>query len=145
MNHIIREASSEDGAAIARICTTDLGYPCEAALTEMRLQELDPRREKVFVCEYNGIVIGFVHAEIYRLLYQDTLVNILGIAVSGSHRGIGAGRTLMDAVENWASEQNISRVRLNSGAGRTGAHEFYTHLGYENTKMQKRFLKTILP
>ena len=143
MEILIRQARPEDGERIAAISTLSLGYPCEAALVCRRLEALDLSRERVFVAERGGEVIGFVHGELYRLLYQEDLVNILGLAVDSACQGKGAGRLLMAAVEDWAKHMGCTGVRLNSGSARLEAHGFYTHLGYSNTKQQKRFLKSL--
>lgn len=36
--------------------------------------------EVVFVAEYKKKVIGFIHAQIYDVLYYESMVNILGLA-----------------------------------------------------------------
>jgi len=88
-------------------------------------------------------VIGFIQAEVYNLLYQPSSINVLGLAVAQAYRGYGAGRLLMEKAEQWAKQQNINKVRLNSASQRENAHQFYQHLGYKNTKTQKRFTKEL--
>ena len=79
--------------------------------------------------------------QMYEAVYFAPLVNILGLAVRESCRGKGIGKVLMDAAENWAKEIGATGVRLNSGATRTNAHDFYRHIGYTTEKQQIRFLK----
>ena len=55
----------------------------------------------------------------------------------------GIGRALIACAEKWAKEQGINIVRLNSGGSRREAHEFYRAMGYDNEKMQVRFLKNL--
>lgn len=45
--------------------------------------------------------------------------------------------------EDWAKQNHIKMMRLNSGMNRTDAHGFYEHLGYVSEKDQKRFVKTL--
>lgn len=45
--------------------------------------------------------------------------------------------------QNWAKENGIKKVRVNSGFSRKEAHEFYRSLGYNNEKKQIRFLKSL--
>lgn len=143
MKLFIREATPEDAADIARISSRDLGYPCDAALVATRLTGLDRDRERVFLAICEDRVIGFLHAELYRLLYQQDQVNVLGLAVDAAHQGHGAGRLLMEAAETWAHAVGAAAVRLNSAEGRQEAHAFYAHLGYRHTKTQKRFTKAL--
>lgn len=140
---MIREAVTEDYLDICKICREDLGYECDPELTKSRLKNLDGQREKVFVAVDNGIVAGYVHAEKYNCLYWESAVNILGLAVSGESRRKGFGRALMKAAEDWALENDIKIIRLNSGVGRKDAHKFYRKAGYGNEKEQIRFLKKL--
>lgn len=140
---IIREATPIDAEYIAKISTDSLGYLCQADLVAKRLRNMDTNRHKVFVAAENNLVIGFVHAELYQLLYQEDSINVLGLAVSNHSQGKGCGRKLMQAVEAWAKEMNCSSVRLNSEVSRAGAHCFYEKIGYKNTKSQKRFSKVL--
>lgn len=140
---ILREAKITDAGAICRISSKDLGYECEESFVKERLKKMDESREIVFVAELNGEVAGYVHAEIYNLLYFESMVNILGLAVSSDCRRQGAGKALMQQVEKWAKERGIREIRLNSGGTRKGAHEFYRIIGFDDEKVQIRFLKEV--
>ena len=140
---MIRKAEIRDSRAISAICTDDLGYPCNAQFVAQRLSGLKPDRARVFVAEEDGLVVGFVHAEKYTLLYQPDRVNILGLAVSGLYRKRGIGRQLVEAAEKWAKENGIPALRLNSGTARTDAHSFYRSMGFDDEKEQIRFIKQL--
>ena len=139
----VREAVLEDYKAIAEISRNDLGYLCEDHLVKTRLSLIDSRRECVFVAEYENEVIGYVHVERYDTLYMETLANILGLAVAAQKRRMGVGYLLMSEAESWAKSIGAVGVRLNSGASRTEAHEFYRAIGYNLEKKQIRFLKML--
>lgn len=140
---IIRQANINDAYFIAQIATNDLGYPCTKQLVQQRLEQSNPAKERIFVALSEDAVIGFIQTEIYQLLYQPDIVNILGLAVSKQYRNKGAGRLLVEAAENWAKSLQISKIRVNSSSKRLNAHQFYQHLGFTNTKEQKRFVKEI--
>lgn len=142
-NIIIRQATVSDYEDIHKICQDDLGYNCSADLVKERLENLDLNRERVFVAQYNNCVIGFVHAEEYKTLYFNELVNLQGLAVSKEYRRKGVATVLINKVECWAKECGVKMIRLNSGLSRKDAHEFYRKLGFDNEKEQIRFLKKI--
>lgn len=139
----IRAAIIDDYKSIAGISRNDLEYMCEDKLVKTKLSSIDNRRERVFVAEYENKVIGYVHVEKYDTLYSETLVNILGLAVSSEKRKVGAGRLLMAAAEDWAKSMGAVGVRLNSGSSRIGAHKFYRTIGYNLEKEQIRFMKML--
>lgn len=138
---IIREANPEDSAAIAEITAEGLGYDCAPEMIARNIAALDRSHARLFVAEIDGGVVGFVEPQVYEAVYFAPLVNILGLAVREACRGLGIGKALMDAAENWAKEIGATGVRLNSGASRTNAHAFYRHIGYTTEKQQIRFLK----
>lgn len=142
MEMIIRNANINDSAAIAEISKSYLGYDCTAEFVCNKLENLDNSREAVFVAAYGDDVLGFVHVEQYDTLYSETLANILGLAVRAEWRRQRVGSYLMGAAEAWAKDIGASGVRLNSGASRLGAHEFYRARGYNSEKQQIRFIKS---
>lgn len=141
MNIVIRKAALDDAKAIAEISSNDLGYDCTTEFVTNKLTGLDKSREAVFVAENENSVIGYIHIEKYDTLYCETLANVLGLAVKSDSRRKGAGRLLIQAAENWAKDIGAKGVRLNSGGSRTAAHSFYRSVGFDNEKMQMRFLK----
>jgi len=138
----IRAARLEDSSEIADICVSSLGYNCSREHVCKKLAVIDNSRERVFVAVSDEKVIGFVHCEKYDVLYFETLVNILGIAVAKDYKHEGIGRMLMLAVEEWARQIGAVGIRLNSGETRTEAHKFYRSIGFDDEKMQIRFNKT---
>lgn len=140
----VRPAVPGDAEALARLNRDDLGYDHPVPDTARQLElALASGREAVLVAELDGAVVGYVHAEEYRVLYAPLLVNVLGIAVDGGVRGLGVGRALMDAVEAWATRRGAAAVRLVSGESRAGAHAFYERLGYTSSKRQLNFRKSL--
>lgn len=140
---IIRQAKIEDYKDICKICCDDLGYNCSEELVKERLEGLDKNDERVLVAVYNSEVVGYLHAQIYKTLYFEELINFLGLAVSKEYRNKKVGTRLVNEIENWAKENGIKKVRVNSGFSRKEAHEFYRSLGYNNEKEQIRFLKSL--
>lgn len=140
---IIRQAKIEDYKDICKICCDDLGYNCSEELVKERLEGLDKNNERVLVAVYNSEVVGYLHAQIYKTLYFEELINFLGLAVSKEYRNKKVGTRLVNEIENWAKENGIKKVRVSSGFSRKEAHEFFRSLGYNNEKKQISFLKSL--
>lgn len=140
---IIRQATVSDCDGICKICTEDLGYSCQTELVRQRLCALDQSREAVFVAEADGAVAGFIHIEKYNVLYFRDMANILGLAVAKKYRKQGYGKALMRAAGEWAKNNRIGEIRLNSGAGRKEAHAFYRAIGFDREKEQITFYKQL--
>ena len=144
MNNLeIREINPSDAGGIQSISENDLGYECPLSLVEDKIKSLDKKREQVFVAVLNGNIVGFIHVEKYDTLYFETMCNVLGLAVAKDFQKTGIGKNLLTAGENWAKQNGIKCMRVNSGITRVEAHKFYRHLGYNSEKEQLRFIKHI--
>lgn len=142
-NTIIKNANIDNARDICIICSEDLGYSCDDKQVKDKLAKLDCEREAVFVAFIDESLVGYVHVEKYETLYLETMANILGLAVKSEYRNKGIGKILMAAAEKWAFDNNIKTMRLNSGAERVSAHDFYRHIGYNTEKSQIRFTKRL--
>ena len=140
---IIRKIELKDAGELCKICSEEMGYECAPALEKSKIEKLDLKREAVFVAEEESQLLGFIHVERYEVLYFESMANILGLAVKKDFQKQGLGKALLLAAENWAQENGIHLMRLNSGINRTDAHGFYGHLGYVSEKEQKRFVKNL--
>ena len=139
----IRKVEIGDADAIRDISAEGLGYSCDLALVQKKIAGLNEAREAVFVAETDGDVIGYIHIERYDVLYFETMANVLGLSIFKAYHKMGVGKSLIFAAEDWAKQNHIKMLRLNSGMNRTDAHGFYEHLGYVSEKDQKRFVKTL--
>jgi GNAT superfamily N-acetyltransferase len=88
-------------------------------------------------------VVGFAHAQVVRPLVSAVCVEIAALVVGVSARRSGAGRVLVAAVESWAHELGITRLRVHSNVVRDEAHRFYPALGFELHKTQHLYAKTV--
>ena len=141
---MIRNIRLEDAKAIRDISEFSLGYKTTEAVTELQIEKLLQNTEhfiRVYEDDETHIVVGFIHAEAYELLYKEPGFNILGLAVLPEYQHRGIGKQLLQAVEAEAAARNYRFIRLNSGEHRKEAHAFYEHCGYNYTKLQKRCIK----
>ena len=142
---MFREINIADTPEVAEICKAALGYDVDVESVKKQIEKLtnDKNQHIIIGYEYEKTrkIIGFVHAQMYESFYSDLGLNILGLAVNPDFQGRGIGRKLMNKLENYAVDNNISFVRLNSALRREDAHNFYKHIGYTCDKVQKRFIK----
>ena len=142
---MIREINILDAKDIQKICKDELGYDVDINTIKTQIEKLsiDYRHHIIAVYEdkKTSKAVGFVHAEMYESLYSDIGLNILGLAVSSNFQGKGIGKKLMVFVEEYALNNNINFIRLNSASHRSEAHKFYENIGYTCNKTQKRFIK----
>lgn len=144
MNFSIREANVHDGEAIFKLNSTALGYDYPMGETTERLKTiLCTEGSQVFVAIADGLVVGYIHAAVYDLLYAPTMTNIMGLAVSPGYRCQGIGKALVQEAEKWAKCTGSYAIRLNSGAARKEAHSFYRSCGFDSEKEQLRFIKEL--
>jgi GNAT superfamily N-acetyltransferase len=139
----IRPATADDAAAIARL-TVQLGYDASAERIAERLSRILSRPDHaVFVADSDGATIGWIYVLTMDSVEADPFAVVGGLVVDAAQRGRGVGRALIQAAETWARHQTCAIVRLWSSTPRTGAHAFYTRLGYTNVKTQYSFAKAL--
>src|SRR5436305_7068910 len=71
-------------------------------------------------------------------MYRPIRSAELGIAILEEWRGRGIGRSLIAAVEDWATEQGAGRVVLSVSTTNDGAIRLYHELGYTDSGIEMR-------
>ena len=142
---MFREINTADAPEVAEICKSALGYDINVESVKRQIAKLTNDKNQHIIIGYEDKetrkIIGFIHAQMYESFYSDLGLNILGLAVNPDFQGRGIGRKLMNKLEQYAVENRISFIRLNSAMKREEAHKFYEHIGYSCDKVQKRFIK----
>jgi len=102
--------------------------------------------EEIYVSETRNIFLGVQGEEIIGLVQfailetDDELekikkwVHINEIVVSEAHRGTGAGRKLIEAVEQFAKKNGAKRMQLEVWENNESAIRFYERSGFERKK-----------
>lgn len=139
---IIRPAREPDVESIWNINAAALGYAYDVTKTRSQLSSaLQKSHYKLYVAEWQGKVVGYIHGGDYLCTYIAPLKDVLALAVLPDSQGLGIGRLLLTRLEGWAKEDGCAGVRLVSGYNRTDAHKFYLNCGYTDRKDQKNFVK----
>lgn len=139
----VRPLTIEDAEAVASL-STQLGYPTDAETMRGRIHQLAKSRDRIaFVAVFENSVVGWADASIERHLQSPDVVELGGLVVQEGHRGLGIGKRLCEAVEEWALQQQIPRVRVRSQIKRQDAHRFYLRDGYVHVKTSEVFEKRL--
>lgn len=142
MELVVRDCVPDDAAAIQTLNREEMGYDYPLSEVKKKLAYLlSGDKDRLFVAELAGEVVGYIHACTYEQTYVVSLKDIMGIAVSHHHQRQGIGKALLRRAEAWAKESGASGIRLVSGETRTNAHAFYRHMGYTSNKKQLNFKK----
>lgn len=140
---IYRKYKSKDISAIRDILENDLGYDCELDKLTKRVEEMIKRGNyQIFVACDGDKVVGIVGCVTYLAFeLENEGMKIIALAVSKEYRRKGIGIMLLKTAEDWAKNNNIEVVLLNSGLPRADAHAFYESQGY--FKKSYGFIKRI--
>lgn len=141
---VVRLARDSDAERLAELAG-QLTYPSTAGEISRRLEGMSGSADHaVFVAENAaGEIVGFAGAYVNRTVEADARVELSGLVVDEGARSQGAGKRLLDRVEEWAREKGCRSVGLRSNVIRERAHAFYERHGYRHIKTQKSFRKEL--
>lgn len=140
---IYRKYENKDISAIRDILENDLGYNCELDKLNTRVDEMLKRGNyQIFVVCDGDKMVGYIGCVSYLAFeLEKEGMKIIALAVSKDYRRKGIGAQLLKTAEQWAKENNIEVILLNSGLPREDAHTFYESQGY--FKKSYGFIKRI--
>lgn len=146
MELILRKAEEKDLDGLDQVMLVISDKAGDRATVKELLQKIsgDPQKyllvaedkEKGAIC---GSLLGVVFEDICDSCRPILLVE--NVAVLESYQGRGVGRQMFQEIERWGKEQwDCHYEILVSGMNRTGAHKFYSALGFEEVKGFKKYL-----
>lgn len=129
----IRDANVDDIQEIT-LLMSDLGYPATAAEMRARFKDIFAHTDYRTILAVAGTEIVGMAGLAKGLYYEKSgnYLRILAFVVKQSSRNQGIGELLLKASEQWAVEQGLNTVLINSGNRdeRKAAHAFYHKMGY---------------
>ena len=139
MKFFVREADFKDVNDIARL-SNQLGYAITALATLQNLEAINNHPyEAVFVAVNEGKCVGWIHVFHTTRLESGSFCEIGGLVVDDQYRRSGIGKLLVDHIKPWCVNKGTSSLRVRSNIKRKEAHEFYSRLGFNESKQQKIF------
>lgn len=140
---IVRKAKEDDATRVAELSGT-LGYPVSGEAMAQRLGRVLPlETHTVFVAEISGDIVGWIHGAEHEFLELGSRCEILGLVVAEGQRGLGTGRRLVEAIEQWARRRGLDQIFVRSNVIRPESHPFYERIGYERYKTQHAYRKQL--
>ena len=131
---ILRDATPADIETIAHLMT-DMSYSTSLADMQTRMEAIFAHPDyRTILAVYNDEVVGL--AGLQKGLYYEkngNYLRVLAFVVKETARNLGVGKVLVKAWEDYAAEQELRTVLINSGNrdDRKVAHVFYHKMGYE--------------
>ena len=91
----------------------------------------------ILVAEFDDMkIIGMVSVVYLSRLNQSTLeMYIPELVVLQKYQNHGIGKKLINSCITLAQEKKCHRIRLESGNQRKDSHEFYKHMGFEQSAL----------
>jgi GNAT superfamily N-acetyltransferase len=130
---IIRDAHEGD-IEVLTVLMNDLSYPTTVAEMRERFKPIvvHPDYRTILAVVDNEIVgmAGLHKGNFYEK--NGMYLRVLAFVVKQNVRNLGIGRILIKASEDWAMEQGLHTIIINSGNrdDRKVAHVFYHKMGY---------------
>jgi GNAT superfamily N-acetyltransferase len=94
------------------------------------------RRAAVLVAERRGAVVGMVTAQLAVSTAEGGRSALVeDMIVDEAERGMGAGRALLEAIEEWARRSGATRLQLLADRENAPALRFYERMGWSRTRL----------
>jgi len=141
-NLLVRSASGKDIPILLGLLY-DLGRPKPQKDSDVEtFRKLVTKYVKdsdktILVAELDDVkIIGMVSVVYLPRLNQSTLeMYIPELVVHEKYQNHGIGKKLINSCITLAKEKKCHRIRLDSGNQRKASHEFYKHLGFEQSAL----------
>ncbi|MFL6590224.1 MAG: GNAT family N-acetyltransferase [Chthoniobacterales bacterium] len=140
---VIRRAQAGDAARVAELNVT-LGYAADHEMMATRLARiLSLETHAIFVARITDEIVGWIEAEEREVLALGKFGEICGLVVAEGRRGLGVGRRLVAAAEEWLQARGHRGISVRSNIVRPESHAFYERIGYTRYKTQHAYRKSL--
>ena len=137
----LRDAKPGDAAHLVELII-ELGHEVTEKQVRKNLAALKKADETPLVVTVEKKVVGLVGMHRMVTVHRPAPVGRIPVLVVAKEaQGLGLGRMLVDAVEQWCRKKGCQLIEVTSNDRRAAAHAFYRHMGYERSSI--RFFKKL--
>lgn len=97
------------------------------------IQKLDPKRERCWIAEKDGINVGSV----FLVRKSETIAKLRLLLVEPSARGLGIGRRLVEECVHFTRDAGYRKIMLWTQSELTAARKIYQGAGFERIAEEK--------
>jgi len=130
----IRQYRPSDMPQVREIEISSLKFVTPVSLLS-RFYEIIP--EGFLVAEMHGKIVGYIIGN----MQNGSEGHILAIAVDPKHRKQGIGTALIKNIYKVLKKQGANKVRVELKLYNTGAKEFYSNMGFEESSIIKGYYR----
>jgi len=137
----LREAKPGDAPRLVELIQ-ELGHTVTEKQVRKNLATLRKVDETPIVATLDKRLLGLVGVHRMITVHRPAPVGRIPVLVVAKEaQGLGLGRMLVDAVEQWCRKKGCQLIEVTSNDRRAAAHAFYRHMGYERSSI--RFFKKL--
>jgi len=129
---IISDCKCENISVIYELLKNELGKNVSVETLENRIDKmLGDSNYKIFVAETDNETVGFIGVH-FGLAFEidGKVMRIIALAVKEEYQNKGIGTALVKAAEEYAKDNGVTVIGVNSGLQRLTAHSFYEKQGF---------------
>jgi len=137
----LRDAKPGDAGRLVELIH-ELGHEIGEKAARRNIATLKKLGEAPIVVTLDKKVVGMIGIHRMVTIHRDAPVGRIPVLVVAKEaKGLGLGRMLVDAAEQWCRKKGCKLIEVTSNDRRADAHAFYRHMGYERTSI--RFFKKL--
>ncbi|MGF0033356.1 GNAT family N-acetyltransferase [Bariatricus sp. SGI.154] len=123
----IRTFCNDDISKICTLINSELGYDVTCKDLETRIMQMqEDENYIIFTAVDNEKIIGFIGLQMCLAFeVEGKIMRVIALAVARDFQNQGVGSCLIQKAEDYAKENNVSVISVNSGLKRAQAHQFY--------------------
>lgn len=145
MEYVMRKAKLADLEGLDKVMMVISDGPGDKEKMVKLVERITNNEDKyLLVAEErpSGRIVGSLLGVVFEDICGDCrpILLVENVAVLEECQGVGIGRKMFAEIERWGREKDCHYEILVSGMKRTGAHRFYSALGFNEVKGFKKYL-----
>lgn len=145
MEYVMRKAKLADLEGLDKVMMVISDGPGDKEKMVKLVERITSNEDKyLLVAEErpSGRIVGSLLGVVFEDICGDCrpILLVENVAVLEECQGVGIGRKMFTEIERWGREKDCHYEILVSGMKRTGAHRFYSALGFNEVKGFKKYL-----